>query len=1790
MAPYSQPHLPQTSLHAQSLVHTSTPVSPTPLSESLSRSQARRMLLMTRPGTQPSFFFSSVISPPPPPPPSPRTIRWRCLPTPPPVHLVAGLSWASPHHFGTHTHTHTHLHPCRFCQHELRLVPMSWCTMQESDSDARLQMLLRVNEYVEVQQGKYRALSLDEQRRCGPLLLEDLLMLTMRHLLQEAEGSEGDDDVHLRQLRAHARVANGAPALDALISSTSSLPFALRDVPALANVAALQLRLTSIVMAAISTRAIVTVHELEEQICAQEGVDRFAELGLGAGLQVLPVVQEYFQLRSNSTVFPVRARDVIIFLLNDATARDVLLYGGGDTRDLLNRFAAFYERHVLHHASPSLASASRRGQSRLLNVRQLGIHVQDYATLLAVLTQELASAHQLEQQQYQRWIVSCGTAEAAVTQGTPTRDAAGVPTEKDSAAEDALVRDPSFEASARRERNRALYERVLHAFDSACAHAELVEGMRRTHEKVLCASLSSDTNTVPYVTSAGARAMNFCVTVTEAEARSYSLPISLWRTVPLDNETCSALAGGREWGGGVELCFHVGAFTDTRESRGAQESAQGSSAPTTSRTVPLTSQWISNAAECEREAPAPGISSGPTHVMPPPSSVMRRRRGTVVSDRRCAISVGAPIVAAGATEARQRTSPDAAPTLVGDTAIIAAGMDTSTAPLLSSLLAPAGTLGLAVVNSANTADAPSRVAVQTTDIMVERAPHVELEGLAVEVAGNSVETTKKPKTALEKLGDLLLQYRQWSAAAGRQGTSASEQLMASSAGDAWLDLAVAAFETFAVGDVVPVKLLYEAWAMCMDCRGEAQRLPSRASASVDGATPGFFAHRRCIPLFHPLAAPSSGGSSSDTALLSPLALLRRQLGERHASAAPPIPAVAGTVDDGAGEVKEVVYMATPGEVCWLSWWGSLPSDSCTSREAAILSGACLERHYPSSLQGIFCDLLGVRVQPTVAAWCTAAVACARRLCPLSGLTPSFTAAYLESFERCVDADIAARVAEAHHNELPAPSLPGPTSGELPFLQRQQQTAKVALHTVLASLQESLAGGSPWRAALFPCDHAWRCGLDGLLYATPQWCGYDGVLLTASSPSLPALTSAGTYFSKCVSANGVDAAPPLRVLCFKTHVPSWAVCSVLHYLGIRSLSQLAETRVSFCTAVDTDAGGALHDKVSAIVPYVQAFCRTALPLWYGVVYEQLRERLRRLRVVLTATAGGSVLAASASPLQTLRLHLNGHVYTHTRQIRLGYIAEHNVIYGSAEAASAPMLAEMLLPLFMPAGMSAEADVRRLRDVILGLLGALSSLDSPAEWCDGADTSPQQQQWRRAQVEHVLRPVAVQYGIAPFAGVLCEAPTPASSALASAMGSAQTIDAQDAHAEAPFILPSRASARYMPIYPPGTDALRQPRRTQGAYMGHRAGERPGTQMLTQASMQELVAHTKRLSTRTAPGARPGGGLMQRYGANGRLSLTFSLDGSTAIAMSMPAWSNFPMELDVDAVVAANVVVGLADGGGRGRAATAAAGEHQGDSDDDSRLALGSDDDEGNNATVGGSEEEEQESFLTFQYHRRSSTASHAFRGSEGGAGSLKRLRVGSSDPSRSVRGRLGRDPAGDEVRAAGMWLRPPAASAMAGKGGDTPDYAVAAERHVYELLRESYRTQAQQGGVRVIWVNENGEAGSPFDILVIRPRRLSGSDSRNGSGNRSGSVDESHWDVVQYVEVKSTCTANREDFEMSIAELLFAARFGAAYSVYRVFSASTNALRRMRHRVYTDIVQRWHTAQLTITADIRVTPST
>lgn len=1612
--------------------------------------------------------------------------------------------------------------------------------MQASQNSEQARLLYQVNQYIQAHQQAYAALKWEEQRRRGPCTLDHLLYQVMDYLTSET-------------------AQNG----EATHASTTTLPFAIRDVPALARVATLQMRLSSTVMSALSTHPIITLFDLEAWVCAMEGVDHFIELGLGVGLQVLPVVQHYFHLRADSLVFPVCTQDVISFLLNDPGAREVLLYGGGDARDLLNRFSHFYERTVLaaeptnatvysgnnggkesnthrpyqHQTDSTVETLAgvirepRRGaRLRVLNVRQLGIHVQDYASFLARLAQDLIHCDDD--------VRRCASA-TAVT----------LPT---SVSSDGAVMEAATARVRRFEQNRPLYERIVQSFDAACAESELAASMRRTRERATVATTCAtedarklqqqqrqqhDKTSSCCCSSASPRGFDFAVECAEGEARLYAVPLTMWRNASLAEQPR----------GGVELSFHVGAdFTERKVcsprvepscavggSDGAANSAIPASTTTTTTTTATTTLNVNASTSAFTKAPA--ASPAPS----PAASFARRRRGAVVSD--VASCVPLEVSACSAS-----TGPASAP---ADMAVaVKQPSAPSTADLLSALLRPAGLLGVT--------SAPPRGGPPATSTVFESAAALaRADETAVKIAKAHVEADEKAGERAEKEEPTPIeQLHAYVNLDGNEELSDCEdsasKLIAEQAALQHVDRGIRLLEGLSAGDTVPLKLLDDVWRSMMrhartSWTAGLRELRERDTMNDgDGTLSAFklqWAHRRFIPLFSTSASGCAniGGAQGP---VSRLASLRRQLsqsGRSGNSAGVPASAQAGSSrllpsSDGAN-AKEIVYMAAPIEVCWTVWPTSstdTSSSSCSSGALSLLLCACLEQHYSGESKALFCDFFSVRAAPSIAAWCTAAC-CARRVCTPALLTSDFTQRYLDSFMYCVDADVAARVADlsashpANHNSLDVAA--------------EQEKIAAALQAALDAVSDALPV-CPLRAGVFPCDHAWRCGLDGLLFASPRLCGYNGVLLTP----FPA------------EATSASSSPPLRVLCFTMKKPSWAATAVLRYFGVVSLEDVVETRVHFSSTVNTHESGALHEKIAAIAPYMQGFCRSRFPQWYALAYPILQQRLKQLRVVLTAAD------ASSSPRQLLRLYWNGFVYAYERDIRLEYVAAHNVLFGSAEDYAVPMLTEALLPLFSPVAMTTTEEEHRLllRDVLAALLAALSSLRSA--YAD-FEASPESQRQRQAELTEVLMAVARDYRFEPYH--LCEqtqrdaevVPFSRSSSLLSASAGGAGVEA-----ELPFALSTRPFARFQSSFPPGTDALRQPR-------GPLSSTHGAVRKLTQEDAASLASARRGLEVANGTaGGRVGGpclAVRHRLGADDRLRVTLTLPGSggeTALVTSQPAWVEFALQPNVNSIVA--------DCSDKRRQIAKEA-----DLQPDTARPEYEVSDDGEEAASNCSTEE---SFLTFQYHRRKPLVATGALSQSSLAAARKRSRDSAADHA-------------DEVnRGANWWLRPPASSDITGSAGDTPDYAVAAERYVYALLCTEYAEQMKQHGVRVIWVNEFTEAGSPFDILVVRPRP-STFRGQNGRGREAaGKVttgQASQWDVVSYVEVKSTCTANRQDFELSLSELLFAARFGAAYKVYRVFGASTDKLRRMRCTVYADVVQMWYRAELTITSDIRVTPS-
>ncbi|CAD2220019.1 Domain of unknown function (DUF3883), putative [Angomonas deanei] len=132
-----------------------------------------------------------------------------------------------------------------------------------------------------------------------------------------------------------------------------------------------------------------------------------------------------------------------------------------------------------------------------------------------------------------------------------------------------------------------------------------------------------------------------------------------------------------------------------------------------------------------------------------------------------------------------------------------------------------------------------------------------------------------------------------------------------------------------------------------------------------------------------------------------------------------------------------------------------------------------------------------------------------------------------------------------------------------------------------------------------------------------------------------------------------------------------------------------------------------------------------------------------------------------------------------------------------------------------------------------------------------------------------------------------------------------------------------------------------------------------------------------------------------------------------------------------------------------------------------------------------------------------------------------------------------------------------------------YPTEAERYVYHSLQSE---MADDKSVSVLWVNEEKEAGTPYDIVVYR---------QDKSGTR---------EVLFYVEVKSTTSSSKKNFEMSIGELIMSARYGKQYKIYRVFNAELLSMKgNGKVKIYEDVIGLWRQSKLTLSGEIRVMPT-
>ena len=88
----------------------------------------------------------------------------------------------------------------------------------------------------------------------------------------------------------------------------------------------------------------------------------------------------------------------------------------------------------------------------------------------------------------------------------------------------------------------------------------------------------------------------------------------------------------------------------------------------------------------------------------------------------------------------------------------------------------------------------------------------------------------------------------------------------------------------------------------------------------------------------------------------------------------------------------------------------------------------------------------------------------------------------------------------------------------------------------------------------------------------------------------------------------------------------------------------------------------------------------------------------------------------------------------------------------------------------------------------------------------------------------------------------------------------------------------------------------------------------------------------------------------------------------------------------------------------------------------------------------------------------------------------------------------------------------------------------ERVVRAELAQAH--ELAETGMEVTWVNEFGEKGLPYDVVVAKDGR-----------------------VDSYVEVKTTKSDDKQLFEVTPAELDMARQMGSAYTICRIFGAGS-----------------------------------
>ena len=111
-------------------------------------------------------------------------------------------------------------------------------------------------------------------------------------------------------------------------------------------------------------------------------------------------------------------------------------------------------------------------------------------------------------------------------------------------------------------------------------------------------------------------------------------------------------------------------------------------------------------------------------------------------------------------------------------------------------------------------------------------------------------------------------------------------------------------------------------------------------------------------------------------------------------------------------------------------------------------------------------------------------------------------------------------------------------------------------------------------------------------------------------------------------------------------------------------------------------------------------------------------------------------------------------------------------------------------------------------------------------------------------------------------------------------------------------------------------------------------------------------------------------------------------------------------------------------------------------------------------------------------------------------------------------------------------------------DTTAVGRIGEEIVFGMLVRKYEKEIQQGIVNVQWLNQNGESGYPYDVLVTLRKSAVESEQR-------------------MVEVKATTVIEDKPFEISSQELRCAFDNRPLYDLYRVCGVGKSENLRIKH---------------------------